>query len=64
MKGISDQDHEHAQKVWNRIIPVYKNATLGDDHEVLTTDVLLQADVFVTIPNTRLDQYKLDPAHF
>ena len=30
MKGISDQDHEHAQQVWNRITPEHENITLGD----------------------------------
>ena len=30
MKGISDQDHKHAQQVWNRIKPGHKNITLRD----------------------------------
>ena len=65
MKGISDQEHEHAQQVWNRITPEHGNITLGDYHDIyLATDVFLLADVFETFRNTRLKNYKLDPAHF
>ena len=67
MKGTSNQDYEHAQKVWNRITSEYKNVTLGDYHDVyvyLATNALLQADVFEIFANTCLEQYKLDPAHF
>ena len=65
MKGISDQEHEHAQQVWNRITPEHENITLGDYHDVyLATDVLLLADVFETFRNTCLKNYKLDPAYF
>ena len=47
MKRISDQDYEHAQRVWNRITSGYENITLGDYHDVyLKTDVLLLTDVF------------------
>ena len=64
-KGISDQDHEHAQQVCNRATPEYEIITLGDYHDVfLATDVLLLADVFETFRNTCLKNYKLDPAHF
>ena len=65
MKGISDQDYEHAQQVWNRITPEHENITRGDYHDVyLATDVLLLADIFETFWNTFLKNYKLDPAHF
>ena len=65
MKGISDQDHEHAQQVWNRIKPEYENTNVGDYHEVyLATDVLLLAAVFETFQNTCLRHYNLDPAYF
>ena len=61
MKGISDQDHEHAQQVWNTM----EKKTLGCYHDThLKTDVLLLADVFETFLNTCLKNYKLDPAHF
>ena len=65
LKGISDQGHEHAQQVWNRITSGHKNITLGDYHDsYLKTDVFLLADVLETFRNTCLKQYKLDPAHF
>ena len=61
MKGISDQDYEHAQKVWN----IMEKKTLRRYHDTyLKTDVLLLADVFETFWNTCLKNYKLDPAYF
>ena len=61
MKGISDQDHEHAQQVWNTM---YKKA-LGCYHDTyLKTNVLPLADVFETFQNKCLKNYKLDPVHF
>ena len=43
MKGISDQDHEHAQQVWN----IMEKNTLWCHHDTyLKTDVLLLADMF------------------
>ena len=61
MKGISDKDYEHAQKVWSSM----KERTLGEYHDVyLKTDVLLLADVFETFRETCLEHYGLDPAHF
>ena len=61
MKGISDQDYEHAQQVWNTM----EKKTLGCYHDTyLKTDVLLLTDVFETFRNTCLKNYKLDPAHF
>ena len=61
MKGISDQDYEHAQQVWNTM----EKKTLACDHDTyLKPDVLLLADVFETFRNTCLKNYKLDLAHF
>ena len=60
-KGISDQDYEHAQQVWDTM----EKKTLGCYHDTyLKTDVLLLTDVFETFRNTCLKNYKLDPAHF
>ena len=60
MKGISDQDHEHAQQVWSTM----EKKTLGCYHDTyLKTDVLLLADVFETFQNTCLKNYGVDPAH-
>ena len=61
MKGISDQDHEYAQQVWNTM----GKKTLGCYHDTyLKTDVLLLADAFETFRDTCLKNYKLDPAQF
>ena len=61
MKGISDQDYEHAQQVWNTM----ERKTLGCYYDTfLATDVLLLADVFETFRNACLKKFKLDPAHF
>ena len=65
MKGICDQENEHARQVWNRITPEHENITLGDYHDVyLATDVLLLVDIFETFRNRYLKNYKLDPAYF
>ena len=61
MKGISDQDYEHAQQVWNTM----EKKTLGWYQDTYwKTDVLLLADVFETFWDTCFKNYKLDPAHF
>ena len=65
IKGISDDDYDHAQQVWNRITPGRENITLGDEHNVyLKTDVLFLADVFEAFRDTCLKHFKLDTAHF
>ena len=61
MNGISDQDYEHVQQVWN----IMEKNTPGCYHDIyLKTDVLLLAEVFETFRNTCLKNFKLDPAHF
>ena len=61
MKGISDQDHEHAQQVWSTM----KKKTLGCYHNTyLKTNVLLLTDVFEAFPVKCLKNHGLDPAHF
>ena len=60
MKGISYQNYEHAQKVWNTM----EKKTLGCYHDTyLKTGLLLLADVLETFRNTCLKNYKLDSAH-
>ena len=61
MKGISDQDYEHTQQIWN----IMEKKALGCYHDTyLKTDVLLLAVIFETFRNTCLKNYRLDPAHF
>jgi len=61
MKGVSDKDYEHAERVWES----YGRSDLRSYHDYyLVTDVLLLADVFETFQETCLEHYKLDPAHF
>ena len=60
-EGISNEDYEHAKKVWE----VFDMKTLQDYHDLYNeTDVLLLADVFENFRNICLDNYKLDPAHY
>ena len=59
--GISNEDYNHALKVWD----VFKMKTFKDYHELYNeTDVLLLADVFENFRENSLKNYKLDPAHY
>ena len=60
-EGITDEDYEHAKKVWD----VFEMKTLQDYHNLYNeTDVLLLADVFENFRNICLENYKLDPGHY
>ena len=60
-EGISNEDYQHAQKVWEKL----KMKSMKDYLELYNeTDVLLLADVFENFRNICLENYKLDPAHF
>ena len=60
-EGISNEDYEHAKKVWE----VFGMKTLQDYHDLYNkTDVLLLADVFENFSKICLNNYKLDPAHY
>jgi hypothetical protein len=56
--GISDEDYEHAQKVWK----AFNMETFRDYHNLYNTaDVLQLADGFQNFRNTFIKTYKLDP---
>ena len=61
MSSISEDDYQHAQKVWEE----FGIHNLGDYQDLyLRTDVVLLANVFEAFRDTCLKHYKLDPAHF
>ena len=58
---ISDEDYNHAQKVWKTL----SMNNMGDYHDLyLQSDILLLADVFENFRKTCLEYYKLDPCHY
>ena len=60
-QDISDEDYNHAQKVWEE----FGMTTMKDYHDLyLELDVLLLADVFENFREVCLDNYKLDPAWY
>ena len=61
MSSISEEDYQHAQKVWEE----FGICDLGDYHDLyLRTDVALLANVYKAFRDTCLKHYKLDPVHF
>ena len=61
MSGVSNQDYEHACKVWRD----FGIRNLGEYHDLyLRTDVILLANIFESFRKVCLDNYGLDPAHF
>ena len=60
-EGISNEDYQHAQKVWEEFEIKSMEGYLELYNE---TDVLLLADVFENFRDICLENYKLDPAHY
>ena len=60
-KGISDEDYQHARKVWE----TFEMKNLEDYHNLYNqVDVLLLVDVFENFRDICIKNYKLDPAHY
>ena len=60
-EGISDEQYQHAQIIWDTIVV----RTMGNYHDLyLKSDILLLADVFENFRKTCLQYYKLDPTHY
>ena len=60
-EDITDEDHAHAQKVWE----VFKIKNLGEYHDLyVQSDTLLLADIFENFRELCIEIYELDPAYF
>ena len=58
---ITDEDYEHAQKVWSP----FNIKNLGKYHNLyVQSDTALLADVFENFRDKGIEIYGLDPAHF
>ena len=61
LKGISDADYEHAQKVWE----VFEIKNHGEYHDLYAqSETLSLADVFENFRNMCLEIYEFDPVYF
>ena len=61
LEDISDEDYEHAQKVWD----VFEIKNLGEYYDLyVQSDTLLLADVYENFRSLCFDKYELDPVYF
>ena len=61
MSGISDDDYDHAKKVWEE----FGLRNLGEYHDLyLKTHVILLSNVFEKFRKVCIENYRLDPSHF
>ena len=61
LEDISNEDHAHAQIVWD----VFEINNLGEYHDLyVQSDTLLLADVYENFRSLCLDKYKLDSVYF
>ena len=61
LKGISDADYEHTQKVWE----VFEIKDCSKYHDLYAqSDTLLLADVFENFRDKCIEIYQLDPLYF
>ena len=58
---ITDDEYDHANKVWN----TFMIKTMGEYHDLYpVSDVLLLTDIFDNFRKTCMQYYKLDPCHY
>ena len=61
LEDNTDEDYEHAQKVWQ----VFRIKNLGEYHDLyVQSDTLLLVDVFEILRDKCIEIYGLDPTHF
>ena len=60
-EAITDEDYEHAQKVWKE----FNIKSFREYHNLYNiSDILLLADVFENFRDVRMKNYNLDPAWY